>query len=220
MALKPVDLEQAGVWQALFVPALSLMEHLESRIEGATWTFGGGTVLMLRIAHRFSKDVDFFVPDPQYLGYVNPRLTDEAAEVSEEYDESAEHIKLHLEAGEIDIVAGGSLTSSPFENVPYRGRVVRVETSAEIIAKKMWHRGDRAKARDLFDLCAVAESEPSALEVARPFFARHGAQFIAMLQDRAEVAIAEYAAIDAISTRRDFASDLALAKSLIEPVLV
>ena len=26
------------------------------------WTFGGGTVLMLRYRHRFSKDVDIFVP--------------------------------------------------------------------------------------------------------------------------------------------------------------
>jgi hypothetical protein len=37
------------------------------------WTLGGGTVLMLRYAHRRSKDIDIFVPDPQYLGYVTPR---------------------------------------------------------------------------------------------------------------------------------------------------
>lgn len=40
------------------------------------WTFGGGTVLMLRYGHRVSKDIDIFVPNPQYLGYVNPRISD------------------------------------------------------------------------------------------------------------------------------------------------
>jgi len=49
--------------------------HLEREVPGAPWTFGGGTVLMLRLAHRQSKDIDLFVPDPQYLGYVNPRLS-------------------------------------------------------------------------------------------------------------------------------------------------
>lgn len=32
------------------------------------------------------------------------------------------------------------------------GRTVKVEKAAEIIAKKMYHRGDRVTARDLFDL--------------------------------------------------------------------
>lgn len=27
------------------------------------WTFGGGTVLMLRHGHRLSKDIDIFAPD-------------------------------------------------------------------------------------------------------------------------------------------------------------
>ncbi len=46
------------------------------------------------------------------------------------------------------------------------GREVRVETAAEIVAKKLWHRGDRATARDLFDLSLVIEREPDALRVA------------------------------------------------------
>lgn len=49
------------------------MSHLEQQIQDVHWTFGGGPVLMLRIAHRQAKDIDLFVPDPQYLGYVNLR---------------------------------------------------------------------------------------------------------------------------------------------------
>lgn len=36
----------------------ALMAHLEAHVPGVTWTFGGGTVLMLRIGHRHSKDID------------------------------------------------------------------------------------------------------------------------------------------------------------------
>lgn len=55
---------------------------------------------------------------------------------------------------------------------------MRVETAAEVIAKKMYHRGDRATARDLFDLSMVVEREPEALAVARPFLMRHRDRFL------------------------------------------
>jgi predicted nucleotidyltransferase component of viral defense system len=211
-----VDLEQPGAWRELFEPALALMTHIESQIDGATWTFGGGTVLMLRIDHRLSKDIDLFVPDPQYLGYVNPSRCDLADEIASAYDAGAEYVKLHLDAGEIDIVAGASLTEAPFEIVAYRGRHVRVETCAEIIAKKMWHRGDRAKGRDLYDLCAVADADPPSIEAALPHFRRHGRAFLAALQDRADVARREYDAIDAIGDRRNFDRDFDQARVIVE----
>ncbi len=82
------------------------MAHLEREASNIAWSFGGGTVLMLRINHRASKDIDLFVPDPQCLGYVNPRLSDAAESITTDYEENAEFIKLHLPAGEIDIVVG------------------------------------------------------------------------------------------------------------------
>ena len=60
-----LNLEQPGAWTSLFPRALRLMSHLERQIQDAQWSFGGGTVLMLRISHRQSKDIDLFVPDPQ-----------------------------------------------------------------------------------------------------------------------------------------------------------
>ncbi|MDR6890722.1 MULTISPECIES: nucleotidyl transferase AbiEii/AbiGii toxin family protein [Variovorax] len=85
--------------------ALRLMSHLEEVTVEPPWTFGGGTVLMLRF-DRFSKHIDLFVPDPQYLGYVNPRLGGPAEDLTSEYEENAQFIKLQLDAGEIDIVVG------------------------------------------------------------------------------------------------------------------
>jgi hypothetical protein len=178
-----------------------------------------GTVLMLRIGHRQSKDIDLFVPDPQYLGYVNPRLSDAAESISADYEEAAGYIKLFLPEGEIDVVVGTSLTENPFETINYRGQRVHVETSAEIIAKKMWHRGDRAKGRDLFDLCAVADAEPAQLRMAAPFVVRHGAAFLQALVEREDVLRREFAQIDAIGRGMDFNKCVEQAETFIRPLL-
>lgn len=213
------DLNKPGVWTALFPHALVLMAYLESQTQQPLWTFGGGTVLMLRIGHRQSKDIDLFVPDPQYLGYINPRLSDAAEQVSTDYEENAEFIKLFLPSGEIDIVVGTALTGHPFDVVQHAGREIKVETCAEIIAKKMWHRGHHAKARDLFDLCAVADAEPEAIEQAKPFFLKHGSAFLAGLQERRELVNLEFNAIDAIGYRRSFSECLEQAHHILGPLL-
>lgn len=72
-----------GVWQVLLQHAYSLVDEIGSRgIKDPFWTFGGGTVLMLRYRHRKSKDIDIFVPDPQYLGFVSPRSSDVVEDAS------------------------------------------------------------------------------------------------------------------------------------------
>jgi hypothetical protein len=217
--MSAIDLSRPGVWTELFPQALKLMAHLESQTRQPLWTFGGGTVLMLRIGHRQSKDIDLFLPDPQYLGYINPRLSDVAEEVSSDYEENAEFVKFFLAAGEIDIVVGTALTDQPFDIQSYAGRDVKFETCAEIIAKKMWHRGNQAKARDLFDLCAVADAEPEAIQKATPFFVKHGAAFLQRLEERAEYAMAEFDAIDVIGLQRSFAQCLEQARGIIRPIL-
>ena len=193
------------------------MAHLERQTHEPVWTFGGGTVLMLRIEHRYSKDIDLFVNDPQYLGYVNPRLSEQAEAVTSDYEENVEYIKLFLPSGEIDIVVGEPLTKRPFELVPHAGRAIRVETCAEIIAKKLWYRGDRAKARDLYDLCAVAAREPAAIAMAAPFMSRHGAVFLQTLHERAAILRAEFAEIDVIGHRLSFEDCLRQAHDIIGP---
>lgn len=217
--MSTIDLTRSGPWTDLFPLALKLMEHLESQTRQPLWTFGGGTVLMLRIGHRQSKDIDLFVPDPQYLGYVNPRLSDVAEQISSDYEENAEFVKFFLTAGEIDIVAGTALTNQPFDVLSHAGRDIKFETCAEIIAKKMWHRGNQARARDLFDLCAVADAEPEAVEKAAPFFGKHGAAFLQRFEERADFARAEFDAIDAIGLERFFAQCLEQARSIIKPIL-
>ena len=61
---------------------------------------------------------------------------------------------------------------------------MKVETAAEIVAKKMWHRGDRATARDFFDLSLVIERDPAALLAAGEFLVRHRDTFLEQLAAR------------------------------------
>lgn len=218
--MKTVNLLRPGVWRELFPHALKLMDHLATQVENPQWTFGGGTVLMLRIAHRQSKDIDLFVPDPQYLGYLTPRLSEVAESITTEYEENSEFLKLLLSQGEIDIVVGESLTDHPHEQLTcFDGHLVKFETPAEIIAKKMWHRGHHAKARDLFDLCAVAVADPQAIDQAAPFMKKHGAVFLERLEARAAIARAEFDAIDALEFDASFDECLTMARKIIGNVL-
>jgi len=152
------------IWETLFQRALTLIESIEdSGITLDDWSFGGGTVLMRRFRHRVSKDVDIFIADPQYLGHLSPRLNTTAETLTQNYLEQAASLKLYFPEGEIDFVASGFLTEQPTVTEELFGRTVRVETSAEIIAKKVWHRGAEFTGRDIFDLAMVAEHDPSAI---------------------------------------------------------
>lgn len=147
-----------GPWKSLLEKALWLMESIQT--DGYTlprWSMGGGTVLMFYYAHRKSKDIDIFVPDPQFLGYVNPRLGGRAEKITTDYTDGTEFVKLFLPEGEIDFVASSTLTENPFEEHKVLGRKILLETPVEIVAKKLWFRGDKATPRDLLDLALVIE---------------------------------------------------------------
>ena len=208
-----------GPWAALFESALTLTDHLAIVLDKPVWTFGGGTVLMLRLNHRYSRDIDLFVPDPQYHGHLTPRLCDAAENLTTEYVEAAEYVKLLMPIGEIDIVVGKPLTDQPWEVVAHRGRQILVETNAEIVAKKMYHRGNQAKARDLFDLCTVADLDPAGIEQAAPFFTKYGDTFIAQLKANVGYVEEDFAHIQRIDYKRPFEECLTLAESIIDAAM-
>lgn len=192
-----------GIWTTLLPRALTLIDEIAKYggLKEPFYTFGGGTVLMLRYQHRLSKDIDIFLPDPQSLGYVTPRLSDTADEMCKsQYVEAANFVKLQFDEGEIDFVASPNLLPAhdAFEHWELFGRRVRVETAAEIVAKKMFHRGDKTTARDLFDLALVIEREPEALSKAEPFLYRHLDLFLAHVQMPSAGFIRQFEGIDTI----------------------
>lgn len=125
-------------------------------------------------------------------------MSDTAANLTQDYTEQpGAFVKLQFEEGEVDFVAAPNLLADAWETWDVGGRSVKVETAAEIIAKKMYHRGDRATARDLFDFALVSEREPQQLLAATPFLLRHRTAFLSQIrQPHAGLR----AAFDAIAT--------------------
>ena len=164
-----MDEERPKTWEILFQRALVLMDDARSSgIPVEEWTFGGGTVLMRRHRHRFSRDVDIFINDRQFIGYVTPRLSATAESLTRDYVEDHDFVKLIFPEGEIDFVASAPLTEEPAVSEQLFGHDILVENSSEIVAKKIWYRGEQFTARDIFDLAVVAENEPAALNKISP----------------------------------------------------
>jgi len=186
--------DRLKIWETLFRRALYLIDSVQDAGEKLSdWSFGGGTVLMRRYHHRISKDVDIFIPSPQYLNYLSPHLNDKAEALTTNYNLQAGFLKLVFDEGEIDFVVSGSLTQVPAVSETIFRRQVAVETSVEIIAKKVWYRGNDFTARDLLDLALIAEREPVALREIHP-----------ILSGRKEALLGRLAAGD-VSLRRTFA---------------
>ena len=207
----------SGVWEELLPHALKVIEDIKTHgIKNPFWTFGGGTVLMLRYQHRISKDIDIFVPDPQYLGFATPRLSDVAAEISDDYiEESSSYVKLIRPEGEIDFVASPNLTSPGFEEWHLKNNLIKVETGTEIVAKKLWHRGDRATARDLFDLALVIEKEGDALRQAHHFLLKNADQFIEQLNSRREILTVQFNNIETLNYNPTYDEALGIATKFL-----
>ena len=93
---------------------------------------------------------------------------------------------------------------------------MRVETAAEIIAKKMWHRGDRVTARDLFDLALVAQLAPESLNEAGRFIVRHRDAFLAQLQTRKPVLQMSFDEIDVMAGSATFDECVTVAQEYLQ----
>jgi len=201
----------------LFQRALKLIDSVPAAgVQLDYWTFGGGTVLMRRHHHRYSKDIDIFVSDPQWLGYLTPRLNDVAESMTTNYIEAAESLKLVFKEGEIDFVAAGPLTEKPWVMEQLFGREVRVETSAEIVGKKAWYRGQLFTARDIFDLAMIAELEPAALFPIQPILRDRKDAILGRIRSDDASLREAFGALDILDYRRTYDECVALAKEALE----
>lgn len=206
--------DRLRIWETLFQRALELIDSAkESGAPLDDWSFGGGTVLMRRHHHRFSKDIDIFVSDPQFLGYLTPRLSAKAEAMTDHYDEHGNSLKLYFPEGEIDFVASAPLTQNPVVTEILFDRQVQVETSTEIVAKKVWHRGEEFTARDIFDLAMVVEKEPKALEAIKPVLRDRRDVVLERIKAH-EAALREaFAALEVLDYRRSYEDCVALVRN-------
>ncbi|PNU03785.1 MULTISPECIES: nucleotidyl transferase AbiEii/AbiGii toxin family protein [Novosphingobium] len=172
-------------WPVLFDIMIELLDRLrESTGIRPSWSFGGGTALMLQIDHRESHDIDVFIDDPQLLAYLNPETQEYAlSRHPDSYEtDGTRALKLAFESlGEIDFICCHPILDRSANRKDIRGQPVDLETPAEIIAKKVYFRGRNFQPRDMFDLAAVTES--------------HGMDYVAAAlrecgADRCEIALA------------------------------
>jgi hypothetical protein len=155
----------SGSWRQLEITALAVISAAE-RASGQRMqpVMGGGTRLMLALRHRISDDIDLFIRDPQWIGYLTPRLNDDVGQGTVAYDESSDFLKLRYPSGEVDFIVRMSLLGG--EPQPSDMSVFPLEPVSEVLAKKLFYRGWALTARDLFDWWAIRELMPTEIDAA------------------------------------------------------
>jgi hypothetical protein len=138
------------------------------------WTFGGGTALAIDIGHRLSYDIDAFMDSAliiQKLVPIGNPVTkaicwnDQTARPDYQYP--GHYLKLIVkDVGEIDFLGAALLLENATTAFEFEGRTIKRERPAEIIAKKIYHRGSTFKSRDVFDLAGAYLALPAELAVA------------------------------------------------------
>jgi len=157
-------------WSRLFRVARDLIRQVNSkRLIIDQWTFGGGTAMMLQIDHRESRDVDIFLPDPQLLPFLDPKVRDFKFEIvpSDYKGDGARFLKLAFDGiGQIDFIVDTPKTAVPTIQHVIQGEKTLLETIPEIITKKIVNRGSSLQPRDIFDIAAAGEQYSDALVAA------------------------------------------------------
>jgi len=138
-------------WDVLLNQAYRIIDQVNHNHDILTsWTFGGGTAMMLQINHRESHDIDLFLDDPQLLPYVTAAVNDLAFDVGDPVygGDGIGHLKVAFaEIGEIDFIVAGHVTDDYAQPREIEGRFVALETISEIVAKKIRFRGANIQPR-------------------------------------------------------------------------
>jgi hypothetical protein len=147
-------------WKDILRSAMAILRSLDARgFARPDLAMGGGTVLMFRFEHRLSRDIDLFVSDVQYLSIISPRLNDFTASLVSDYAEQANAVKLVLPHGDIDFVAAAPaiVGDTPGQSLEFEGEQISLESTAEILGKKLLYRAESFMPRDAFDLAIAME---------------------------------------------------------------
>ncbi len=140
---------------------------------------GGGTALAARWHHRHSTDIDYFIKsEPYALLYANvdpfSRDLNRATGGLRELTTGPAFARIILaDGGEISVSTTPGFTGNPRSDDTVRGTQISLETSAEILARKIGGRilgNNTFVPRDLYDIAVAQHYEPEALPRAlQPF---------------------------------------------------
>ena len=176
-------------WQLLLEKILRIEEGLPERLP---FSFGGGTALAVHLGHRVSYDVDLFYRSADIFNYYNPNKNPAVRDLVQEHGGSwqypGSYLKLELRIGEVDILISNFMTSRPVTDWVFKKWVIKLETPAEILAKKIRYRSSQFKRRDIFDMAVIAGLRKAELGVAL----RVNIENLARLRDRVETMRVDY----------------------------
>lgn len=149
-----------GSWRKLSTVAAGIVKNAEKTAGSPLHALlGGGTRVMLALNHRISDDIDLFIHDAQWIGYLSPRLNEYVEGLTSDYEEAAASLKLTFPDGEIDFIVAAPLLKLPEESSPET--IFALDPVAEVLAKKLFHRGWKLQPRDLFDWWAIETKAPT-----------------------------------------------------------
>jgi len=157
----------SGSWKSLEKKASRIISDAEAAAQNGRLLvlLGGGTRLMLELGHRVSRDIDLFLRDPQWIGFLSPRLNEKVGGLVQGYEEDATFLKLTFSEGEIDFIVRMSLMGLPPEFS--EKSLFPLEPVEEVLAKKLFYRGAFLTPRDLFDWFCLETMRPERLDVPR-----------------------------------------------------
>lgn len=178
-----------SAWRLLLREILQIEEHLPERLP---FSFGGGTALAVHLDHRVSYDIDLFYRSADVFDYYNPNKNLAVMALVQKYGGSwqypGNYLRLELGAGEIDVLISKFMTQLPITEWAFETWQIKLETPAEILAKKIRFRSSQFKRRDIFDMAAIARLREADLIVAL----EANIENLARLRDRIETMRSDY----------------------------
>lgn len=151
---------EQGSWRSLIAlaEAMTVQAAQHMNTDALPPRLGGGIRLMLEYRHRISNDVDLFVRDAQWLIHFSPRTHRQFGADIQSFEESGSALTLNSKIGQIRLNVAQSLLYEMPETS--RDSVFALDTCAEVIAKKLFYRGELLTCQDLFDWMTVTGAEP------------------------------------------------------------
>lgn len=113
-------------WQEMLRDILPI---IEGTMPAGAWVLGGGTSIAMRIGHRISYDLDFFVESSRLMRAMTPHKNPavKAFLGNRSYQFPGHYLKLELEHGEIDFIVASGITDEEPEPFNFEGREVLLE---------------------------------------------------------------------------------------------
>ena len=155
-----------------------VVEILDPFWDRHSYVLGGGTALAARWKHRHSTDIDLFIKNEVYESIYSKSAAAIRAELEEqvrlgeifEFSCGSDAISIKFAPDEsMSMVSSLAFTDEPLSNEYEERTGVRLESTAEILAKKVFVRMNwrgRYPARDVYDLVVAKYLEPNACDKA------------------------------------------------------